>query len=44
MKLFTGIITEYFVHAQALCTRTLLRGRGLGMRLVKGSMSGVRVV
>ena len=44
MKLFTRSITEHFVHAQALCTRPLLRGRGLGMRLVKGLMSGVRVV
>ena len=33
MKLFTGNITEYFAHAQTVCIRPLLRGRGLGTRL-----------
>ena len=26
-------ITEYIAHAQTVCTRPLLRGRGLGTRL-----------
>ena len=33
MKLFTENITECFTHAQIVCTRPLLGGRGLRMRL-----------
>ena len=29
-KLFTENVTEYFAHAQAVCTRPLLGGRGGG--------------
>ena len=34
MKLFKENITEYFAHAQTVCTRPLLGGGGGGVRLL----------
>ena len=41
MKLFMENITEYFAHAQAVCTRPLLKGEGPGVRLGQDIHSAV---